>query len=148
MDYLQGILCSIAENNKIQYERDTLHIRQQYNIKRRLFQYEEFMYQIFLDLFQKEVFLRQKQYFNYYLFFLKRTHQFHSLLERSLKKEDIIHSKKTKINLYEYKGMEWIEKVVQKNWKRDDLHQIFVGYYFINKLRVVCPHFIHTYCHK
>ena len=44
--------------------------------------------------------------------------------------------------------MEWIEKVVQKNWKRDDLHQIFVGYYFINKLRVVCPHFIHTYCHN
>lgn len=148
LDYLQGILCSIAEKNKIQYEKDTLHSRQQNNIRNRLFQYEESMYQIFIDLFQKDVFLKEKQYFNYYLFFLKRTNQLNSFLERNLKKEDIIHSKKTKINLYEYKGVEWIEKVVQKNWKRDDLHQIFIGYYFINQLRTVCPHFIHTYCHK
>lgn len=148
LDYLQKVLCSIADKNKIQYNENTLHLRQEYNIRQKLFQYEESMYQIFTDLFQKDIFLQEKQYFNYYLFFLKRTNQFDSFLERHLKKNDIIHSKKTKINLYEYKGVQWIEKIVQKNWKRDDFHQIFIGYYFINKLRTICPHFIHTYFHK
>ena len=148
LDYLQKILCSIAEKNKIQYNQNSLHCRQLSNIKYKLFTYEESMYQIFTDLFQKDVFLKERQYFNYYLFFLKRTNNLNSFLERNLKKSDVIHSKKTKINIYEHKGLEWAEKVVQKNWKQDDLHQIFVGYYFINHLRNICPHFIHTYCHK
>ena len=147
LDYLQKVLCSIAEKNSILYKKETLHEEQLKKINERLSQYKHSMKQLSPDFFRSNIYIREKQYMNYYISFLQDTNLIDDFLEKTLIKENIVHSKKTHINLYEKNDIQWIEKIISHNWKRDDLHQIFIGYFFTNNLAKICPHFIHTYGH-
>jgi len=79
---------------------------------------------------------------------LDKNDRFEDFLADNLLETNIINSKKTTINLYQYENFKWLEKIVKLDWKRDDLHQIFVSYFYMNQLRTICPNFIHTYYHK
>ena len=147
LDYLQKVCCSIADKNKILYSEKSLHSIQQENIKEKLFQYEESQKQFFPEFYKSSIWIMNKRYISNFFYNLKKDKKFNLFLEKNKKKENLIQSKKTNINLYEYRGVQWIEKIIKKNWKRDDLHQIFIGYFFINNLVKVCPHFVHTYSH-
>ena len=149
LDFLQQLLTTLSKNNPIHYRGDTLHDKQLENINRKLSEYENnYLSQFALDFFQKNLFLQNHKYKNYYFYHLDRVGQFETFLEKSLITPNIINSKKTIINLYQHDNFRWLEKIVKNDWKRDDLHQAYVGYYYINNLRTMCPNFIHTYFHK
>ena len=100
------------------------------------------------DFYQKNLFLYSLKYKNYYFYHLDKNDRFEDFLAENLLETNIINSKKTAINLYQHENFKWLEKIVKLDWKRDDLHQVFVSYFYINQLRTICPNFIHTYFHK
>jgi hypothetical protein len=149
LDFLQQLLTSLSSKNTIEYNDDSLHGKQLANLVSKIEEYETTYLSPFpVDFFQKNLFLQMHKYKNYYFYHLDKTDQFDRFLETSLVTSKIINSKKTTINLYKHEQFQWLEKIVKSDWKRDDLHQIYVGYYFINNLRSMCPNFIHTYFHK
>ena len=149
LDFLQRLLTTLSQNNPIRYRSDTLHDKQLENINTKLYEYENnYLSQFASDFFQRNLFLQNHKYKNYYFHHLEQAGHFETFLNESLITSNIINSKKTTINLYQHDNFRWLEKIVKNDWKRDDLHQAYVGYYYINNLRTMCPNFIHTYFHK
>jgi hypothetical protein len=149
LNFLQTLLCFLSRNNSIEYNKVSLHEQQIGRLEEKIIEYEQnYIGQFPLDFFQRNLFLYAFKYKNYYFYHLNKAGRFEDFLKTTLIQENIINSKKTTINLYQYENFKWLEKIVKKDWKRDDLHQVFVSYYYINQLRNICPNFIHTFFHK
>ena len=69
--------------------------------------------------------------------------QLEGFLEKHRTQSDFIVSKKTSLHLYEYNKFNWVEKVCQES----RIHEIVLGYYFVNRLAQQCPYFMSTYYH-
>lgn len=149
LNFLQKLLSSISKNNKIDYCNETLHSLQLSRWNENIEKYQsQYLNQFPRDFYEKGIWCHQKQYLTYYFHQLNIDGKLETFMKQSLKQSNIINSKKTTINLYEYNNVYWVEKVIHHNWKRDDLHQIYVGTNYINSLRDTIPNFIYTYYYK
>lgn len=149
LNYLQELLTFLSKKNTIEYNSHSLHETQLETLRRKIVDYNSTYLEKFpVDFYQKNLFLYSHKFKNYYFHHLEKNGLFDKFLQDNLLTADIIHSKKTTINLYQYENFKWLEKIIKSDWKRDDLHQVFVGYYYTNQLRTMCPNFIHTYFHK
>lgn len=96
----------------------------------------------------KEYWIHNFYFFQLYFRRLDLSGTLMSFLQKCLVKDNFIPSKKSVINLYHYKGLDFIGKKIKPNFRRDDLQQIFIGYHFVNKLYHRFPeHFPHTIYH-
>lgn len=151
LDYLQKVMWKLHEKNNLQYLKHSLHEKQIVSITNYLDLYKkrkESIIPFFEELYSVMDMFDSDYAFSLFLQYLDGKHELCGFLEQSLKKKNLVNSKKTLIHVFQKNNRSWIQKDVYPCWKRDDLHQIFLGYYFINSLADVYPHFIHTFYHK
>lgn len=151
LNYLQKLMWELYEINKVEYCSQSLHDKQITSINGYLDSFKkrkEYILPFFEELYSVMDMFDSHYTFSLFLQYLDGRNELDSFLEQSLKKREMINSKKTVVNLYQKNNRGWIQKTVNPCWKRDDLHQVFLGYYFINPLADVYPHFIHTFYHK
>lgn len=151
LNYLQKIMWDLYERTKLEYVSRSLHDKQIVAINGYLDSFKkrkEYILPFFEELNSVMDMFDSHYTFSLFLQYLDVRNELDSFLEQSLKKKEMINSKKTIINLYQKNNRGWIQKTVKPCWKRDDIHQVFLGYYFINPLADVYPHFIHTFYHK
>lgn len=146
LDYLQNMINSLAVSKPIEYSNH-------------LMQHETNMKGIIQKTISKfdgspilsavnTYWIHDHYYFQVYLHHLANENKLFDFLESTCRKKNAIASKNTCIDFHEYRGMNFICKNVQYNFRRDDLQQLVVGYEAINKLIENYPqHFVYTYYH-
>ena len=146
IQYLENLLCELQSKYNLQY------INQKTIIEDKIIQKindctETFQSTIFDDMYEK-YWIDDMYYFQSYLHYLNRKDILNNFLQSSCSQKKLIQKKKTFIDYHKYRGIEFICKHIQHEFKRDDLQQLLVGYTFINKLHFMFPdHFVYTLFH-
>lgn len=151
LNYLQKVMWTLYERNNLQYTGNSLHEKQILSIMEYLNSYKkrkECILPFFEELYTVMDMFENDYAFSLFLQYLDSKNELNNFLTTSLKKKCMVNSKKTVIHMFQKNHRGWIQKDVFPCWKRDDLHQVFLGYYCINPLADVYPHFIHTYYHQ
>jgi hypothetical protein len=148
LDFLAKTLTTLSKKFCLQYSSFSLQTEQIMRGKKNIQQYIQSFRSIPVDLYHKNVWIDKSSYLTYHFLHLKQDKKLEEFFQLSIYKPQFIQSKKTTINLYEHNGQKWIEKISPHEIKRDDINQLFIGYYYINRLAKMSPHFITTIYHE
>ena len=148
LDYLQRTFQFISEKNFVQYSLYDFQTDQIHQGKKLIVKYLQSFQMIPVDLYMKNIWIEHNSYMTYFFHHLRQENKIDEFLDASVSKLDFIQSKKTTIHLYENYGKKWIEKISPYQNKRDDVNQIFIGYYYINRIAELSPHFTTTLYHR
>lgn len=146
LDYVAKLVNNIATNYPICYHN------QKDSNEKELKHYNELHLKSldsFLSSLVKEYWI-ENYYFLQLLFrHLDNENHVESFLEQNCTQKNIVQSRNTIIDRFHFQGLDFIRKKIYRNYRRDDLQQVFIGYHFVNKLIHRFPnHFIHTIYHK
>jgi hypothetical protein len=148
LDYLQRTFQFLAAKNFVQYSIYDLQTEQIHQGNKLITRYLQSFQMIPIDLYAKNIWIEDNYYITYFFNHLQKQNKLKVFLDASVSKPNYIQSKKTTIHLYENYGKKWIEKISPYENKRDDVNQIFIGYYYINRLAELSPHFTTTLYHR
>lgn len=146
LDYLQNLFCNIAKKSPIQYQTENLH---QVQLERGLAKINAHVHSqtsISEEFYHRQIWISNPYYLTYYFAHLSPA-QLEVFLQHARLQENLVNNKRTKVHLYEYQGIEWIEKKTIISSKRDDVNQLLIGYYFMNPISETFPYFMKTLFH-
>ena len=145
LDYLKKTFDELSEKYPICYNNKKIET------EKRLIMYNEIHMKSLDSILSSLVhnYWVESFYFLQILFrHLDKSHNLESFLDLYSTQKNIIQSKNTVIDLYHYQGLTFIKKKIEKNYRRDDLQQLFIGYHCINKLCHRFPqNFVNTIYH-
>tara|TARA_X000000950_G_C13909464_1_gene658353 strand:+ start:504 stop:3713 length:3210 start_codon:yes stop_codon:yes gene_type:complete len=164
LDYLQKLFINIhSKVNKVDYiQNNMLDIQRfQYNkcfSLKKLYFFEKpilFMDDLFEMILEQDdtntniqkLFQQNNVIWEYFFEFLFKTKQLNFFLNEKCNKKTILNSKNSDIDIYEFCNKRWIKKTIISNWKHNELHEVYIGYKYINKLALDMPNFVYTYYH-
>ena len=164
LDYLQKLFINVhSKVNKTDYiQNNMLDIQRiQYNkcfeLKKLYFfdkpiLFMDDLFEMILDEGEnneniQKLFQQNNVIWEYFFEYLFKTKQLNSFLDTKCNKKTILNSKNSDIDTYEFCNKRWIKKTIISNWKQNELHEVFIGYKYMNKLALEMPNFVYTYYH-
>lgn len=145
LDYLQNLFCHLGSIQNDGFQHQSVHTYQVSYGERKINEYLRSWNEISSEFYKTGVWFTDPSYVSYFFFnvgFLKLP-QLEGFLEKHRTQSDFVVSKKTSLHLYEYNEFKWVEKVCQES----RIHEIVLGYYFVNRLAQQYPYFMSTYYH-
>lgn len=159
LNYLQALFCSLSTKNICPryHSKSELSLQQgvisesirryQNSLMRKQIAFLPELYEMFLSS-QDEIVSSLKNnhiFFSYLFSYLDRNKRLPEFLNQTLEESDFYKAKNSEINLYNFHGKKWISKRIKTTWKKDELHQLFVGLQSTNELSLRIPNFVYTY---
>ena len=147
LDFLQKVLIDLDQKYYYSVSSFCYETHQIETAQKKIENYLLFYSTMSIDYIANNYWLENNVFMTFYFDHLYRNKKLEKFLEMSKKEENIVVGKKTKIDLFQHENTKWIQKNIPFHKKRDDINQILIGYYFVNRLRYNCPYFIYTHYH-
>lgn len=159
LNYLQALFWSLSSNNisPKYHPHSELSIQQHFihdfvrthqdSLLRKQIAFLPDLYEMFLGD-QHNIFSSLKNnpiFFSHLFSYLDKNKRLEGFLKETLENSEFYKAKNSEINLYNFHGKKWISKRIKSTWKKDELHQLFVGLQTTNELSLQIPNFVYTY---